>query len=182
MTHATRSSWLTLLLAASAILAGCSAPAALERSQRLQLAAMTQYRDEMASYHEKVKAQLEADKRRELNAALAASMTQAADANGRVDAKAALDKVRKRLDLEEEFRTNLIRLDSEFRQRQAAIERAIELARDTVDLVADYNRLGVLIRSLFVREIDAAEKVQNYETERSPTDAGSPSEPEAGSR
>jgi hypothetical protein len=170
------------MLAAAAVFTGCSAPAALERSQRLQLSAMTQYRDEMASYHEKVKTQLETDKRRELDAALAASLAQAADANGRVDAAAALEKVRKRLDLEEEFRTNLVRLDGEFRQRQVAIERAIELARDTVDLVADYNRLGVLIRSLFVREIDAAEKVQNYETERSPTDAGSPSEPEAGSR
>jgi hypothetical protein len=51
-----------------------------------------------------------------------------------------------------------------------------------VDLVSDYNRLGVLIRSLFVREIDAAEKVQNYETERSVSNAGSPSEPEASSR
>ena len=182
MTHAAKSFWLVLVLGASAILAGCSAPAALERSQRLQLSAMTQYRDEMASYHEKVKTQLEADKRRELDAALAASLAQAADANGRIDTAAALEKIRKRLDLEEEFRTNLVRLDSEFRQRQAAIERAIELARDTVDLVSDYNRLGVLIRSLFVREIDAAEKVQNYETERSPTDAGSPSEPEAGSR
>jgi hypothetical protein len=182
VTHATKSFWLVLILAASAIPAGCTGPAALERSQSLQLGAMTQYRDEMASYHEKVKAQLEADKRRELDAALAASLAQAADGEGHVDVAAAVEKVRKRLDLEQEFRTNLVRLDSEFRQRQVAIGRAIDLARDTLGLVADYNRLGVLIRSLFVREIDAAEKVQNYETERSPTNAGSTSEPEAGSR
>jgi hypothetical protein len=180
--YAARSLWLVLMLATSAILAGCSGPAALERSQSLQLSAMTQYRDEMASYHEKVKAQLEADKRRELDAALAASLAQAADGEGRVDVAAAVEKVRKRLDLEQEFRTNLVRLDNEFRQRQVAVGRAIDLARDTLGLVSDYNRLGVLIRSLFVREIDAAEKVQNYEIERSPANAGSPSEPEAGSR
>jgi len=182
MTHAAKSFWLVLVLGTLAIFAGCSAPAALERSQSLQLGAMTQYRNEMASYHEKVKAQLEADKRRELDTALAASLAQAADGEGRVDVAAALEKVRKRLDLEQEFRTNIVRLDSEFRQRQTAIGRAIDLARDTLGLVSDYNRLGVLIRSLFVREIDAVEKVQNYETERSPTNAGSPSEPEAGSR
>ncbi|MCX5683489.1 MAG: hypothetical protein NT049_07385, partial [Planctomycetota bacterium] len=110
------------------------------------------------------------------------SLAQAADGEGRVDVAAAVEKVRKRLDLEQEFRTNLVRLDGEFNQRQVAIGRAIDLARDTLALVADYNRLGVLIRSLFVREIDAAEKVQNYETERSPTHAGSTSEPEADSR
>ena len=181
MTDVVRSSWPVLMLAAS-ILTGCSAPAALERSQHLQLAAMTQYRDEMAAYHAKVKAQLEADKRRELDTALAASLAQAADAQGKVDTAAAIEKVRKRLDLEEKFRANLTRLDGEFLQRQTAIGRAIDLARDTLTLVSNYNRLGVLIRSLFVREIDAAEKIQNYETERSAPNAGSPDEPEAGSR
>ena len=47
-------------------------PAALERSEQLQLAAMTQYRDEMAAYHAKVAAQLAAEKRSQLDAALAA--------------------------------------------------------------------------------------------------------------
>ena len=171
-----------VVLAAVAALAGCGTPEALQRSQRLQLEAMVQYRGEMAAYHEKVKVQLAADKRAELDAALAASLAQAADAEGRVPLAAAAEKVQKRLALEDEFRTNLAHLDAEFAQRQAAIGRAIELARDTIDLVADYSRLGALVRSLFVREIETQQKVETYETERSVSNAGSTSEPEAGGR
>jgi multidrug efflux pump subunit AcrA (membrane-fusion protein) len=166
--------------AAILILAGCTAPVAVERSQRLQLEAMVQYRDEMAAYHDKVKTQLAADKRTELDSALAASLAQSADGGGRVDVATALEKVRKRLDLEEQFRASLARLDGEFLERQAAIGRAIELARGTLDLLADYSRMGTLIRSLFTREVEAREVITNYETERSPSHAGSPSEPEAG--
>jgi hypothetical protein len=168
------------LLAAMA--AGCGAPAAVERSQQLQLAAMVQYRDEMAAYHEKVKAQLAAEKRRELDGALAASLAQSADAEGRVAAAAAVEKVAKRLALEDEFRGNLARLDGQFAQRQAAIGRAIDLARGTLDLLAEYGRLAALVRSLFVREVEAQEIVNTYGIERSVSDAGSPSEPEAGGR
>ncbi|MBM4018430.1 MAG: hypothetical protein FJ288_08920, partial [Planctomycetes bacterium] len=124
-------------LAACALACGCAAPAAVQRSQRLQLDAMVQYQGEMAAYHEKVKTQLAADKRRELDAALAASLAQSAGADGRLDAAAAMEKVRKRLALEDEFRASLARLDGQFSQRQAAIGRAIELARGTLDLLAD---------------------------------------------
>ena len=162
--------------------AGCGAPPAVERSQQLQLVAMAQYRDEMAAYHEKVRAQLAADKRRELDVALAASLAQAADAEGRVPTAVTAEKVAKRLALEDEFRANLARLDGEFAERQAAIGRAIELARGTLGLITNYGRLGSLVRSLFVREVETQEVVKTYETERSPSDAGSPSEPEAGGR
>jgi hypothetical protein len=170
---------LAALAAALAATAGCGAPAAVERSQQLQLEAMVQYRDEMAAYHEKAKARLLADNRGELDTALAASLAQAADAEGRVPLAAAVEKVQKRLALEDEFRASLARLDGEFAQRQAAIGRAIELARDTLDLLADYSRLGTLVKSLFVREIEAQGAVTAYETERSQTNAGSPSEPQA---
>jgi hypothetical protein len=175
---------LAAALVAAAILcpAGCTVPAAVERSQRLQLEAVVQYRDEMAAYHEKVKARLAEDKRAELDAALAASLAQAADAEGRVGTAAALEKVRKRLELEDQFRASLAHLDGEFQQRQAAVDRAIDLARGTLDLLADYSRLGTLIRSLFTREVEAREILQNYETERSPSHAGSPSEPETDGR
>jgi len=171
-----------LALAAVAALAGCGTPEALQRSQQLQLEAMVQYRGEMAAYHEKVKAQLAADKRAELDAALGASLAQAADAEGRIPLAVTAEKVQKRLALEDEFRANLARLDGEFAQRQAAIGRAIELARDTLDLVADYSRLGALVRSLFVREIETKQKVETYETERSVGNAGSTNEPEASGR
>jgi len=148
-------------LAALALAAGCAGPAAVERSQRLQLAAMTQYRDEMAAYHAKVKAQLAADKRAELDTALAASLAQSADAEGRVALAAAVEKVQKRLAKEDEFRANLARLDGEFAQRQAAVGRAIDLAERTLALLEDYSRLGTLIRSLFVREVEAQQTVDN---------------------
>jgi len=172
--------------AASAMLAilaaaGCGAPAALEQSQRLQLAAMAQYRDEMAAYHEKVKAQLAVEKRGQLDAALAASLSQSADADGRVGVAAAIEKLAKRLALEDAFRANLARLDGEFAQRQAAIGRAITLAEDTLDVLTEYGRLAALVRSLFVREIEAGEAVDAYDNERSPDHAGSTGEPEANS-
>jgi len=170
------------VLAALAALAaaGCGAPAAVEQSQRLQLAAMAQYRDEMAAYHEKVKGQLLSEKRLGLDAALAASLRQAADADGRVPVEAAAEKVAKRLALEETFRANLARLDAEFAQRQAAIGQAIALGQDTLDLLTEYGRLGALLRSLFVREIEAGEAVQAYDQERSASHAGSTGEPETG--
>jgi hypothetical protein len=163
-------------------LAGCAAPAALEHSQRLQLAAIVQYRDEMAAYHAKVKAQLAEEKQSQLDTALAASLAQAADAEGRVPVGTALEKFAKRQTLDEQFRANVARLDAEFAQRQEAIGRAVELAQDTLDLLADYGRLSSLIRSLFGREVEADEIVKTYETQRSVTDAGSPSQPEASSR
>jgi hypothetical protein len=175
------------LLARSAVItlvallaAGCGAPAAVERSQRLQLEAMVQYRDQMAAYHGKVATQLLADKLAELDQAHAASLAQAADADGRVPVAVALEKHQKRATLEATFRANLARLDEEFAQRQAAIGRAIDLAQDTLGLLADYSRLGELLRSLFVREVEARQTIENYETERSKDHAGSANEPEAG--
>ena len=176
-----RAAALALALLAAVAVAGCGAPAAVQRSQELQLAAMVQYRDEMAAYHEKVKAQLADEKRRELDGALAASLAQAADAEGRVPLAAATEKVAKRLGLEDEFRRNLARLDGQFAQRQADIGRAIGLARGTLDLLTQYGRLASLVRSLFVRETEAQDVVNTYETERSVSNAGSPGEPEASS-
>jgi hypothetical protein len=173
-------------LAAATLLAlavtGCGAPAALERSQQLQLAAMVQYRDEMAAYHEKVTAQLAEEKRAQLDAALAASLTQSADVEGRIDVATAVETLAKRIALEDEYRAALARLDSEFAQRQAAIGRAIELAEDTLDLVTEYGRLASLLRNLFVREAEARRTIDVYQTERSSSDAGSPSQPETGGR
>ena len=169
------------LLVSLIAVAGCGTPAALERSEQLQLAAMVQYRDEMAAYHEKIKVQLAADKREELDTALAASLAQAADAEGHVPVVAALEKVQKRLALEDQFRANLARLDGEFAQRQAAIGRAIDLAQSTLGLIGDYSRLGSLVRSLFVREIETKQLVTTYETEGSQNNVGSPSQPDASS-
>lgn len=163
-------------------LSGCGVPRALEQSQQLQLAAMAQYRDEMAAYHEKVTTQLAAEKRAQLDAALAASLRQSADPEGRIAVEAAAEKIAKRIALEDEFRDGLARLDSEFAQRQEAIGRAIELAGDTLDLVAEYGRLAALLRSLFVREVEARNAVATYETERSLNHAGSRNEPEASRR
>ena len=181
MNQVTRIHFLAVAVLAAATAAGCGAPAAVQRSQELQLAAMVQYRDEMAAYHEKVKVQLADEKRRELDGALAASLAQAADAEGRVPLAAATEKVAKRLALEDEFRRNLARLDTQFAQRQADIGRAIDLARGTLDLLTQYGRLGSLVRSLFVRETETQDVVNTYETERSVSNAGSPGEPEASS-
>ena len=157
--------------------AGCAAPEPLLRSQQLQVAAMMQYRDEMAAYHGKVAAQLAAEKRNQLDAALAASLAQAADAEGRVPLPAAVEKLSKRLALEDEFRAGLARLDGEFAQRQEAIGRAIELGEETLQLMTEYGRLAALLRSLFVRELDAADLVQTYQQERSVDNAGSTEKP-----
>jgi len=173
---------LAAVVAALAVSAGCGVPAPMERSQHLQLAAMTQYRDEMAAYHEKVKAHLASEKRAHLDAALAASLRQAADADRRVPLAAALEKAAKRLALEDEFRAGLAGLDGEFAQRQAAIGRAIDLAQDTLGLMQEYARLASLLRSLFVREWEAQRTLDAYETQRSPDHAGSPGEPEARGR
>ena len=181
MNRTTLYSMLTAAVLA-ALAAGCGTPPALERSQRLQLAAMVQYRDEMAAYHAKVAAQLAAEKRAQLDTALAASLAQSADADGRVAVAAAIEKAAKRLALEDAFRANLSRLDQEFAQRQAAIGRAIELAEDTLDLVAEYGRLASLLQNLFVREAESRQAVTTYETERSTSDAGSRNEPEASGR
>ncbi|MCX5675395.1 MAG: hypothetical protein NTX87_10355 [Planctomycetota bacterium] len=155
---------LMLLLAAGLAFAvlgvgGCGAPAALERSQELQLAQTIQYRDEMASYHEKACRQLLDQKRAELDLALAQSLSQSADATGKIDMTVATDRLRKRLDLEEEYRRNLARLDGEFRERQTAINRAIRLGEGSLDLMRSWSRVGTLLRSLFVREIEAQEAV-----------------------
>jgi hypothetical protein len=159
--------------------AGCGTPDALQRSQRLQLDAMVQYRTEMAAYHEKVKTRLVADKRRELDAALTASLTQAADAAGKVAVTVVADKVGKRQSLEQEFLANLARLDGEFQQRQAAIDRAIDLARGSLALINNYSQLGTAVRNLFVREVESTTLVNQYELEGSPNNAGSPVEPSA---
>ena len=169
----------TLLVLA---VAGCGTPPALERSQRLQLAAMVQYRDEMASYHGKVTAQLAEEKRAQLDAALAASLAQSADAEGQVAVATAIERFAKRVALEDEYRAALARLDEEFAQRQTAIGRAIELAEDTLDLVTEYGRLASLLRNLFVRETEASRALEDYETERSSNNAGSGSKPEAHGR
>jgi len=157
--------------------AGCGVPDAIQRSQSLQLAAMQQYREQMQAYHDKVTAHLAEEKRAQLDAALAASLRQAADADGRVTVDAAVEKTAKRLALAEEFRAELARLDGEFAERQAAIGRAIDLAEETLDLAASYGRLATLVRNLFVRDAEARQTLADYETERSPTDAGSRNEP-----
>lgn len=171
-----------LVVLVATLAAGCGAPAVVERSQQLQLAAMRQYSQEMAAYHEKVKAQLAKEKRGQLDAALAASLAQAADADGRVLVTAAVEKAARRTALEDEFRANLARLDGEFAQRQAAIGRAIELAEDTLGVLAEYGRLAAFVRNLFVREVESRQAVETYETERSVSDAGSTGESETGGR
>jgi hypothetical protein len=157
--------------------AGCGVPDAIERSQALQLAAMRQYRDEMQAYHEKVTGHLSEEKRAQLDAALAASLRQAAGDDGRVTLETALEKAAKRLALEDAWRAELARLDTEFGRRQAAIGRAIDLAEETLDLAASYDRLATLVRNLFVRDAEARRVLTDHETERSPTDAGSRSQP-----
>jgi hypothetical protein len=175
--------WMLAVAAAGlALAAGCGAPAVVERSQRLQLDALVQYRDQMAAYHERVKDQLLAQKTAELDQAHAASLAQAADVQGNVSVTVALEKHRKRAALEAEFRTNLARLDREFQERQVAAGRAIQLAQGTLSLLTEYGRLGSVVRSLFVREIDGEQLVNTYETERSVSDAGSTSQPENGGR
>jgi len=163
----------TLLL----LTAGCGVPDAVQRSQALQLAAMQQYRDQMQAYHEKVTGHLAEEKRTQLDAALAASLRQAADADDRVPLEAALEKAAKRLALEDAFRGELAQLDGEFAHRQAAIGRAIRLAEETLDLADSYGRLATLVRNLFVRDVEARRTLADYETERSPTHAGSRSQP-----
>jgi hypothetical protein len=170
----------TLAVLAAALLlplAGCGVPDALQRSQSLQLAAMQQYRDEMETYHAKVTSHLAAEKRAQLDAALAASLRQAAGDDGRVTVETALEKTAKRLALEDAFRSERARLDGEFAQRQAAIGRAIDLAEETLDLAASYGRLAALVRNLFVRDAEARRAVTAYESERSPTDAADRSRP-----
>jgi hypothetical protein len=177
-------SWmLMIVIAGLAAAQGCSAPPALERSQQLQLDAIVQYRDQMALYHQKVRGQLLVQKTAELDQAHAASLAQAADAEGKVPVTVALEKHRKRAELEATFQANLARLDREFNERQVAIDRAIQLGQGSLDLLTNYNRLGSVVRSLFVKDIEAKELVDTYtSTEGSTANAGSPSEPEAGSR
>ena len=169
---------IVLAVAVAVLAAGCS-PAAVQRSQQLQLAAMVQYRSEMAAYHERVKAQFETDKQRELNEALEASLRQNADAKGHVPVATAMEKVKKRQAKETEFHANLARLDQQFAERQAAIGRAIDLAQQTLGIIQDYSRLGSLVRSLFVREAEASQILGNFDKEGSVTDAGSGNEPQA---
>jgi len=167
------------VLAAALLLpgAGCGVPDAIQRSQSLQLAAIEQYRDEMAAYHAKVREHLSSQKRAQLDAALTASLRQAAGDDGRVAVEAAVEKTAKRLALEDAWRSELARLDGEFAQRQAAIGRAIDLAEETLDLAASYGRLATLVRNLFVRDAEARGRLAEYESERSPSDAGSRSQP-----
>ena len=164
---------LSLAVVLAALAAGCGVPDAIQRSQQLQLEAMEQYRDEMQAYHEKATAHLAAEKRAQLDAALAASLGQAADADGRVTVAAALQKTTKRLALEDAFRAEVTRLDGEFAQRQEAIGRAIELARDTLGLAASYGQLWSIVTNLFVRDAETRQILADFETERSSTDAGS---------
>jgi len=163
------------LFSALLSVSGC-APQALEQCQRLQLAAMRQYRDEMAAYHAKASAQLLAEKRARLDVAVEASLSQAADGEGRVPLATVMEKVRKRATLEDEVRANLAHLDAEFGQRQAAFGRAIELGEETLDLVAEYGRLAALVRGLFVREPEAEQAMGEYAAQRSESDGGSGSE------
>jgi hypothetical protein len=136
----------------------------------------------MAAYHEKLKAQLLADKIADLDEALVASLAQLANAQGQVPASVALEKQKKRADLEKTFRANLDRLDAQFRLRQDSIERAIALGQGTLRVLADYNRFGSVVRSLFVRDVDTQQLITDYQTERSASNAGSTSQPQAGSR
>ena len=171
-----------ILMAAAALVlaAGCLSPACLQSQQR-QLEAMVQYRGQMAAYHEKVGTHLAEEKRRELDAALAASLAQAADADGRVTLEAAMEKVRKRQDLEDQFRANLARLDGQFAARQAAFDRAIDLAGETLGVLESYGRLETLLRDLIGRETEVQALLGQYQSERN-DHAGSPDEPEAGGR
>jgi hypothetical protein len=168
----TRFTLIALLAALAAALtaAGCGATSAVQESQRLQLAAMMQYRDEMASYHSRVATQFAEEKRVQLDAALAASLAQSADADGRVPVAVALEKSRKRAALEEEFRANLARLDGQFAQRQEAIGRAISLAEDTLEVLGAYDRMAALVRGLLVRDPEILDAVHAFEMERSPAD------------
>jgi len=163
------------LFSALLSVSGC-APQALEQCQRLQLAAMRQYRDEMAAYHAKASVQLLAEKRARLDVAVEASLSQVADGEGRVPLATVMEKVRKRAALEDEVRANLARLDAEFGQRQTAFGRAITLGEETLDLVAEYGRLAALVRGLFVREPEAEQAQGEYAAQRSESDGGSGSE------
>lgn len=167
------------LFSALLSVSGC-APQALEQCQRLQLAAMRQYRDEMAAYHAKASVQLLAEKQSRLDAALEVSLARAADSEGRVALAAVMERVRKRAALEDEVRANLAHLDAEFGQRQAAFGRAIELGEEALDLVAEYGRLAALVRGLFVREPEAEQALGEYAAQRSESDAGSRNEVETG--
>ncbi len=157
--------------AALALAAGCVSKAALS-SQRLQLAAMEQYRDEMDAYHAKVRAHLLEEKRAQLDAAMEQSLAQAAGPEGRVPLEAALEKARRRRDLEDAFRASLGDLDGQFAERQAAFERAVELADETLGLMESYGRLWSAARELAVREPEIEAALDAYESERSHTDAG----------
>ena len=174
-----RNAILAAAVATAVLAGGCLSPACLE-SQQSQLEAMVQYRGEMAAYHGKVQAHLTAEKRRELDAALAASLAQAADPDGRLALDAVIEKVRKRQDLEDEFRANLARLDGQFAARQTAFDRAIDLAGETLDVLESYGRLETLLRDLVGRETEVRAILGQYQSERSTDHAGSPDEPEAG--
>jgi len=164
----------TLALLVGLGTAGCAVPDAIRRSQALQLAAMRQYRDQMQAYHEKVTAHLAAQKRAELDAALAASLRASADSDGRVPLATALEKTAKRLALESAFRAQLARLQAEFAQRQAVIGRAIDLAEETLDLAAAYSRLAEMFRNLFVRRAEADRLLADYEAAGAPPTGPAP--------
>ena len=177
----TRTAICLTLVAAAAAAAGCASPA-LVAGQRRTLQAMVQYRGEMAAYHGRMQAHLLAEKEAQLDAALAESLSRAADAEGNVPLGAALEKVRKRQDLEGTFRANLALLHEQFQARQAAFGRAIDLAAETLDLAEAYGRLPALVRSLAVREIEAEQLTKEYDYTRSDDHAGSRDEPETGGR
>jgi hypothetical protein len=160
-----------LCAAALALAGGCVSKAGLA-SQRLQLAAMEQYRDEMDAYHGKVRSHLLSEKRSRLDTALEQSLAQAADESGRVALETALEKARRRRDLEDAFRANLAALDGQFEARQEAFERAVDLAEETLGLMESYDRLRSMTRDLVVREPEIEALLEAYETERSERDAG----------
>jgi hypothetical protein len=182
MNRITKLGLFIITLVAAAACTGCSLPPALERSQQLQLDAMMQYRDEMASSHEKVRAQMLSEKLADLDAALAASMAQATNAQGQVPATVALARHEKRADLEKTYRANLDRLDAQFRMRQDNIDRAIQLGQATLRVLSDYNRFGSVVRSLFVRDVDTQQLLSEYLNERSSSHGGSTDEPQTSSR
>ncbi len=143
------------LVAALCLAAGGCVPRACVESQRRQLAAWVQYRDEMAAYHGKVRDHLVAEKEAELDTALAATLTQGADDEGRValaDVAASLEARRAK---GRAFAESVGRLDAQFGERQALAGRAIALARATLDVMETYARLPAALRNLFVREVEA---------------------------
>ena len=159
-------------IACSVACTGCGG--AFEDSQKVQVLAMTQVRDEMIAFEIAALEQIRKDKAQAIDLAWRWDLADASK-DGQVPLAVVLTKDKERKALVAKGESDLKSLDADFKLRIRVLERAMALGGYSLDAMTQWTRAGKALQGLFLRAPDVTDLAA--ETEKPPPTPASATAP-----